>query len=657
MYQRDKRIGLKTGQKLLLYKNRKKTGEPKEFLIEGEIGRGGSCIVYHGSYKDSIKKKHWVRLKECYPYQLELDQSKLENRKEDGGLEPVKNQKAWFQQKKKEFQAAYETQVEISREKEVTNLIFNPIEIYFGNQTLYSVMIYKEGMDYGKVQKETIQETLQRGYAIANALEKYHEIGYLHLDVKPENIWIFPETKELVQLLDFDSLVKINQCKGKKFSYTEGFAAPELITKELQEDIGVVTDVYGLGALLFFKLMGRYARYEEKQDNFVYDFSELQKDKRICSKFFKELTFFFHKTLEETGLSRFQTMKEVKKQLEKLIQLADVSRVYPISNFVYQQDHFIGREEELIEIKERLQQKHILFLHGIGGIGKTELAMRYVYENKEEYDTKLFLPYEHTLEDSLCSEEHILICNFTKEPEEKQKDYWKRKIKVLKESLSFHDLLVLDNFDTEEDENLNEFLELPCQILITTRNDFSDWNYPQMEVSALDGMRELTRLFKIHNPKIYSKQEQKAIRTIIKLVDFHTMTVELIAKNLRDSNISPLQFEEQLKKESGIMNIGTQPVRHRKDRKQRHSSIQEHLKVLFNMSNFKEEEFFILEKLSMKAGLWVEKKEFLAWCNCSEEDVDALIRRGWIETNRNGEENKISLHQIILDLVWEEVKR
>ena len=64
----DHRMALKNGDVLKL------SGDPDgtvtEFTIESEIGRGGSCIVYNATFKQSGEKRH-CRLKEFYPCDTE----------------------------------------------------------------------------------------------------------------------------------------------------------------------------------------------------------------------------------------------------------------------------------------------------------------------------------------------------------------------------------------------------------------------------------------------------------------------------------------------------------------------------------------------------------------------------------------------------------
>jgi hypothetical protein len=51
-------------------------------------------------------------------------------------------------------------------------------------------------------------------------------------------------------------------------------------------------------------------------------------------------------------------------------------------------EQFVGREEELAQIHERLQHassRRIVVLHGLGGIGKTQLAVEYAKRHRKDY--------------------------------------------------------------------------------------------------------------------------------------------------------------------------------------------------------------------------------------------------------------------------------
>ena len=90
----DKRKPLPQGWELVF-------GEEHRYVIAEEIGRGGSCIVYNGFYRDRIGERHLVKIKECYPYRLEIERDAEEN------LTPDLSCKQMFLAEKQKFLEAY----------------------------------------------------------------------------------------------------------------------------------------------------------------------------------------------------------------------------------------------------------------------------------------------------------------------------------------------------------------------------------------------------------------------------------------------------------------------------------------------------------------------------------------------------------------------
>ena len=74
----DHRRALKTGTVL----EAGSRDEHMKFVIEGELGRGGSCIVYEASRTTDKGVKSLYRIKELYPYKLDILRDK------DGSLIP-----------------------------------------------------------------------------------------------------------------------------------------------------------------------------------------------------------------------------------------------------------------------------------------------------------------------------------------------------------------------------------------------------------------------------------------------------------------------------------------------------------------------------------------------------------------------------------------
>ncbi len=163
---------------------------------------------------------------------------------------------------------------------------------------------------------------------------------------------------------------------------------------------------------------------------------------------------------------------------------------------------------------------------------------------------------------------------------ETEEEYFERKLKILKEQTTKDDLIILDNFDVEEDENLERFLECSCRFLITTREDFRDYDFCQIDVQQMENINDFA-LFSVYNPRSYEEEERGQIREISETGRMFTMTVELIAKYLREAEEEPYVLLEKMRMIEGITGTEEVSVKHRKDRKMQNQKVQEHLQALF----------------------------------------------------------------------------
>lgn len=647
----DKRKPLPQGWELVF-------GEEHRYVIAEEIGRGGSCIVYNGFYRDRIGERHLVKIKECYPYRLEIERDAEEN------LTPDLSCKQMFLAEKQKFLEAYRKNTALKTTLGLVNSTANATNIYEYHNTCYVVMTEIEGRDYRSEADENLQSLFLHLRTLARIVKKYHDCGMLHLDIKPENVLLIPETKEQMVLFDFDSMVRKEkiqtQPNGWTFSVSDGYAAPELVRGKCSK-ICEATDVYAIGAIAFYKLFGRTPNAMDSAVGVIYDFSGMKwKDARYQPVLFRLMQEFFHRTLAATVRRRYASVDEVLEILEKLIRESDVERVFLYHGFAYNTANFVGRENELRQIETIFSSgQQVLFLSGMGGIGKTELAKRYAYLYGEEYRTIVFVPYQGSIVQTVCGED-IHIHNVHREQSEEgletEEEYFERKLKILKEQTTKDDLIILDNFDVEEDENLERFLECPCRFLITTREDFRDYDFCQIDVQQMEDINDVEALFAVYNPRSYEEEERGEIREILKLVEYHTMTVELIAKYLREAEEEPYVLLEKMRMIEGITGTEEVSVKHRKDRKMQNQKVQEHLKALFDLSGFSNVQLELMQSLSLLGYVWIARETFLSYVPLAgaKEALDKLIRLGWVEQNRKID--KISLHQIILDLVYHDSK-
>ena len=139
----------------------------------------------------------------------------------------------------------------------------NLVKIYdldFHNDQPFLVMEYVHGRnleDYARDEPVTPRRAAELVAKLADALAMVHRRGIIHRDIKPRNILI-DESGE-PRLIDF-GLARLrhawSDCPDSTWGGTLAYMAPEQARLE-HDRIGPRSDVFGLGAVLYFLLTGQ----------------------------------------------------------------------------------------------------------------------------------------------------------------------------------------------------------------------------------------------------------------------------------------------------------------------------------------------------------------------------------------------------------------
>ncbi|NBX24443.1 MAG: serine/threonine protein kinase [Planctomycetes bacterium] len=97
---------------------------------------------------------------------------------------------------------------------------------------------------------ETLIEAVEQFAQIARGLGHMHSKGYVHADMKPINVMVLEDRS--IQIIDLGQACKIGSRK-ERIQGTPGYIAPE---QAALEKITAATDVYNLGATMYFMLVG-----------------------------------------------------------------------------------------------------------------------------------------------------------------------------------------------------------------------------------------------------------------------------------------------------------------------------------------------------------------------------------------------------------------
>lgn len=305
---------------------------------------------------------------------------------------------------------------------------------------------------------------------------------------------------------------------------------------------------------------------------------------------------------------------------------------------------FVGREDLLEQIGAAFAGgTRTLFLEGIGGIGKSELAKQYALANMEYYRQILFVTFTGSLQSLVCDPAQMEIAGLVQEKGEPAADFMQRKLKVFRTLADDHTLLIVDNFDVDGDPDLELFLEGSHKILFTTRNAHP--GYPSLKVAAMPDPALLMQMFELNYGMPVQPEDRPWLERLFARIEYHTYTVELLAKQMQASFLTPREMLALL--EQGGAGSLTEPVAGRRDQK----TAFEHICALFSVSGLSPEEQQILRMLSLMGVRGVPAGRFREWAGLSSfQLVNRLIQRSWV---RRGTEQRLSLHPLVAQVVQE----
>lgn len=522
------RTPLKVGTVIQL--NEIGTKKSYDFKITEFIGEGGSCIVYTAIYTDSEDNKFMVRLKEFYPKWLEIA-------REQNALVIEDSDK--FNDALRQFTEGYRKQMQFRTMPDSMNSIANIQGIYEGNNTRYIAMscqnaIFIDDADWA------LYDIFRVIRAVTLQIANFHDNGYLSLDLKPQNVMLYPETPEMVMLFDFDSAVQIDNIQPQNLSCTDSWGAPELLQGRLR-DISQKTDIYSIGALLMYMLFHRPPTILDRRNRLgwekEFDNSQLRSEKPEVRQMVTEI---FKKTLTANLEKRFNSCDGLLDLIEPYIEENQNPKPYLKTFLPLGNNFFCGRDHEIGEIHTALSEKNFLILHGIGGIGKSELAKHYALTYAKEYDAAIFVRFRNNIMETVVLDSNFPVMNFSRSKDENDSNYFQRKIAVLQSICTPRHLIILDNFDTENCDNLDALTSLPCKIIITSRVDYSD-TFPQYELDVINNYNDLCSIMTYYYKAELDTENETALNDIISAVLGHTMALELIAKHMQTMKIRLLK--------------------------------------------------------------------------------------------------------------------
>ena len=654
-----------------------------EYKILDTKGRGASCVVY---LAENCTNKRIVLIKELYPINLGIFRDKENN------LIVPNSFCEHFEFYKHKLCEAYKLQLEFHNSDETGNYTSDAETMVEAYSTLYVIMNKVVGSSYDKVVPENITDVLEVCKSVATVIGFYHKKGYLHLDIKPDNIYVLKETNQIINLFDFDTVkLKSDLENGNYIASTNKISAPEISKAEIDEFTGKYlqevderADIYAIGHILFEKVMERNAKISDIILGKKFNLEKTKLLKNSSPQLREKIQEIFQHTVVRMKSERYSNTDELIKALDQALEIATEEKDgYLIDDNITvttSNSYYISRKDKLSEIRQHLENYHIAYLYGIGGIGKSETAREYAEEYRDSYTTIQLSVYSGDLKS--------LIAGLKFSSDDKSGDYFEKDINIRYETkLSLlskaminneRTLLIIDNYNVEPDsdeykrnvEVMKDLKKLHIHILFTTRTSPND-DKTKIDIEELS-KEELRHMFFAINPKDIGKEERIAqVDELIETAYRHTLTVDLVAhQTAKIEGYGKKTLSDYIKvlKESGINSGINVAVYNNKDDNGKSDIIFEHIRALFNLTALTEKEKYIMVNACLLPLSGMPVAEFESFIDLEnypnsesndgwgeDSTISSLVKSGWIK-RIDGEVSKITLHPIVSEVAINELK-
>lgn len=214
--------------------------------------------------------------------------------------------------------------------------------------------------------------------------------------------------------------------------------------------------------------------------------------------------------------------------------------------FLSKENDVVGIEEKLIDVHESLESTRktsigqVRTFKGLGGLGKTQLAVEYVYKYKENYKNIIWLTIDQNINEQFIK---IIDDNEILGKNAEQDVKVKRMYEVI---YNLEDsLLILDN--TSSKDEIEKFYPKSSsnKILITTRNFIPEFKEIPLNMLNLENSQ---KLLEIESQRMVKEDEQKSVDNLIEDLDGLPLALEMAGAYVFSLDYDWNEYYESFKK-------------------------------------------------------------------------------------------------------------
>ena len=322
----------------------------------------------------------------------------------------------------------------------------------------------------------------------------------------------------------------------------------------------------------------------------------------------------------------------------------------------------IGRKDILKKLHNMLtKEKSAILMNGIGGIGKTTVALAYcnIEKYQNEYQNIVWVTLTQSLKESIINTFIDKDIDFKYNEKEDTDKNFNHLLNTLR-NITGNNLLVLDNanIDKEIIENKQSLEDTNWKILLTTRCLLDDeYTIKVDKLSEEDAVKVFLQYCKI--------EDMETLKKLLKHIDYHTLLTELLAKTLKRSPLLDINKLYEIIKNQDIsaprikkeIPIGAH-AEYRKAAK-KEEELYTYILGIFELEYMSDKENEYLRYFSILPSVEIYIEDLFYFFEITEEKeisfentLNSLVQKGWIQEN----DKTYKMHPLIQTVIREQLK-
>ena len=299
---------------------------------------------------------------------------------------------------------------------------------------------------------------------------------------------------------------------------------------------------------------------------------------------------------------------------------------------------FVGRKDELATIRKKFDDgDKLVVLTGLGGMGKTELAVKF---GRDYAGTVYFARFDTSFTKTLANMAVGIRPALSNEELGQPEDALCAMVQELLGKADKNDLLIIDNADSDTGslaDLCQALMHLPLKALLTTRSDWDE----AISVERIED-EHLREILTRYGAKLTVDEMDAIIRT----VNGHTLTIDLIARTLNGKGLKKVTAEmmiESLKKNT-LPSEKYRKIATHYNQSTEQAQIYQHLSTVFNVSDISDDDKDYLRWATLFPENGITSEIIV---NILEEEaieqLESVIERGWLEMK----DGLLTIHPVI----------